>query len=336
VVKPLTIVSMFDGIACGLEAIKRIGIPVKKYYAFEIDKYPIAIAKHVHPEIIHCGDATTAVERDDIKDVDLLIAGSPCQGFSQAGTKLNFEDPRSKLFFEFVKALHHFKPKAFLLENVKMKKEWSDIITRYMGVDPVLINSSEFSAQKRKRLYWTNIPIKEWEDKGIMLKDVIFSDASEPVLHNIYGGFKEKRPRVSWGKSPTIRTSGGGGHIPSLIHTEKAIEFMNRKTYDGRTQWDYGWHSDVKKGKSATIKANIFKGVPHNVLVDNKCIRKFHPVECERLQTLPDNYTEYGIFDGEKKKVSNTRRYSAIGNGWTVDVVAHIFKGLEELINGKS
>jgi site-specific DNA-cytosine methylase len=253
--------------------------------------------------------------------MDLLLGGSPCQGFSFAGKQLNFEDPRSKLFFDYVKALNILKPKYFIFENVKMKKESEQIISQYLGVEPIEINSSLVSAQNRRRLYWTNIPgVVQPQDRGILLKDIVLNDAFPVVIHNIYGGFKEKKVRVFEGKSPTIRTAAGGGHIPyfvkkDLIHSEKAIEYMNKATRDGRAHWDFGHHFDIRNPKSATVVANFFKGVPYNVFKDWDCIRKFHPVECERLQTLPDGYTE---------GISNTQRYKSIGNGWTVDVIAHI------------
>lgn len=246
-----------------------------------------------------------------------MIGGSPCQGFSFAGKQLNFEDERSKLFFEFVRAIKEVKPKYFLLENTPMKKEYENIITEYMGVKPILINSELLSAQSRKRLYWTNIPnIQQPEDKNILLEDIVEEDAlvdrdkahaiiasigrtthreyfkkhqeqmvfSAIMLSNIYGGFKEKKPRVHLKKSVTIRAGQGGGHIPSLV-----IE-----------------------GKAKDFSLDDFK----------KCIRKVTPLECERLQTLPDGYTDVGI--------SNTQRYKCIGNGWTVDVIAHIFRNIKQ------
>jgi len=241
----------------------------------------------------------------EVKMIDLLLGGSPCQGFSFAGKQLNFFDPRSKLFFDFVKALEALKPKYFLLENVKMKKEYEDIITQHLGVKPIEINSALVSAQNRKRLYWTNIPgVTQPEDKGIMLKDIVLFE----------------------GKSPTLRTAAGGGNIPSfvkadLIHSEKALEYMDRTVKDGRTHWDFMHHSDIRNPKSSAVVANFFKGVPYNVFKDWDCIRKFHPIECERLQTLPDGYT-----DG----LSDTQRYKCIGNGWTVDVIAHILSFIPE------
>lgn len=323
----MKVLSLFDGISCGRVALERAGIPVEKYYASEIDKYAIQIAQKNYPDTIQLGDITKIDFSKFAGEIDLVIGGSPCQGFSFAGKRLNFEDPRSKLFFEFVHAVREIKPKYFLLENVKMKREYQDIISEQLGgVQPIEINSALVSAQNRKRLYWTNIPgVCQPDDKGILLKDVVLSDAIPVALHNIYGGFKETLPRVFENKSPTITTAAGGGHIPSiaikdLLYSEKALEYMNRQTADGRNHWDFKHHSDINDPKSATIVANFFKGTPYNVFKDWHCIRKFHPIECERLQTLPDNYTA---------GVSNTQRYKMLGNGWTVDVIAHIFKGLK-------
>jgi len=317
--------------SCGQIALDQLGIPVDTYYASEIDKYAIQVTQANYPKTIQVGDVTK-LDPKDFTDVDLIMAGSPCQGFSFAGKQLAFDDPRSALFFEFIKLLKAIKPKYFLLENVRMKKEFLNIISQEVskcypeiafGIDPIFINSDLVSAQSRQRYYWTNIPnIQQPEDRDIKLKDIILEDGEEPLLSNIYGGFKEKKPRVHFNKSVTIRTASGGGHIPSLIHSEKALAYMNRKTKDGRTHWDFKHHSDTANDKSSCITANLYKGVPYNVLVDNGCIRKLHPIECERLQTVPDNYTE---------GVSNTRRYHMLGNGMTVEVIKHILK----YINGK-
>lgn len=337
----------------------------------------------------------------------MLIGGSPCQGFSfsgkQAGTKARLNGAeyiatdrdtylklkkegaeflsQSHLFWEYVLILDHlrqFNPNIkFMLENVDMKKELLQMIDDTLGVKSVVINSALVSAQNRIRHYWANWKIPQPEDKHIYLKDIVLDDVFPVVLHNIYGGFNEKSARVSEGKSPTLRTAAGGGHIPSfvktdseelnlrvfefdrnnmvgkelekslpilssdyrglnrnqkqnavvdmnrlqeLIHSEKAIEYMNRAVKDGRTHWDFGHHSDIRNDKSSTVVANFFKGVPYNVFKDWNCIRKFHPVECERLQTLRDGYTE---------GISDTQRYRMIGNGWTIDVIAHIFSSLK-------
>ena len=324
----LNVLSCFDGISAGQLALQRAGIKVDNYYASEIDKYAIQITQENFPKTIQLGDINDW-ESWKLRNLDLIIAGSPCQGFSRAGTGYNFDDPRSKLFYIFCDILERYKPKYFLLENVKMKKEWEYIITFMLQVDPISINSSKVSAQKRERLYWTNIlNVRQPEDKHIYLRDIVLEDVEPVALHNIYGGFKEKSVRVFENKSPTIRTSVGGGHIPSfikssLIHTPEGLAYMDRIVNKDRTRWDLEHHSDIRNDKFSIVLANYFKGVPYNVFKDWDCIRKFHPVECERLQTLPDNWTRV---DG----ISNTQRYKAIGNSWTVDVVAHIFKNLLE------
>nr|MDA3834368.1 DNA cytosine methyltransferase [Spirochaetales bacterium] len=229
----------------------------------------------------------------DLPSIDLLIGGSPCQGFSFAGKQLNFEDPRSALFFEFVRLKGELNPTYFMLENVNMKKEYRDIISGYLGVEPILINSALVSAQSRARWYWTNIPgVEQPEDLGMFLADIVESNTFPVALHNLYGGFNEKAVRVFSGKSPTLRTAAGGGHIPSfvtesLIHSEKALAYMDREVKGGRNHWDFKHHSDIKNEKSATVVANFFKGVPYNVFNDWNVVRKFHPIECERLQTVP-------------------------------------------------
>jgi site-specific DNA-cytosine methylase len=274
----MIVVSAFDGMACGMQALKELGIPAD-YFAFEIDKYAISIAQKNHPSIMQCGDVRNSYKVPF--DVDLLLGGSPCQGFSNAGAKLNFSDPRSKLFFDFARLRDELQPNNFLLENVYMKQEWQDVISSYLGVQPICINSSLVSAQNRKRLYWTDLPTFILPlDKGILLKDIVLPDV----------------------------------HLPL---SEKALAYMDRKVKGGRNHWDFAHHSDINNDKSATVVANFFKGVPYNVLKDLTCIRHFHPIECERLQTLPDNYTE---------GVSKTQRYKMIGNGWTVEVIKHILK----------
>lgn len=352
----MNVLSLFDGMSCGQIALEKAGIDVDRYFASEIDKYAIQITKNNYPNTEHLG-SVNFVSGDNLPKIDLIMGGSPCQGFSFAGKQLNFDDPRSKLFFEYVRILEECRKKnpdiKFLLENVKMKKESEEVISSLLGVCPVEINSALVSAQNRKRLYWTNIgELEQPEDRGIMLSDIVLADVFPVALHNLYGGFKEKKVRVFENKSPTITTASGGGHLPSfvyqfkhgcskggvrqldkaptlskqwhnnyfkLIHTEKALEYMNRETKDGRNHWDFKHHSDINNEKSSAVVANFFKGVPYNVFKDWGCIRKFDPIECERLQTVKDNYTS---------GVSNTQRYKMIGNGWTVDVIAHILKGM--------
>lgn len=355
----MKVLSLFDGMSCGMIALERAGIKVDNYFASEIDKYAMKVSAANYPDIVQVGDVQHVSRWSlefchHVDKIDLLIGGSPCQGFSFAGKQLNFNDPRSKLFFEFVRLKDELNPKYFMLENVSMKKEYQDVISKYLDCEPIAINSNLVSAQNRKRLYWTNIPgIEHPKDKGILLKDIVFDDSSFSYLigrgnnpgglrsidgkvgamtsnswesnnfavcmHNLYGGFGETKHRTFIDKSPTLRTAAGGGYIPSLLLSKKALEYMDRKVNGGRNHWDFSHHSDIKNNKSATVVANFFKGVPYNVLKDLNCIRKFDPIECERLQTVDDNYTNH---------VSNTQRYKMLGNGWTVDIIAHIFKGL--------
>ena len=338
--KGLNVVSYFDGMSCGQIALERAGIPVKNYFAYEIDKYAIQVTQKNYPNTKQMGSVTEA-KLHELPETDLLIGGSPCQGFSFAGKQLNFKDPQSILFFEFVKAKKILNPTYFLLENVVMKKEYQDIITNFLRVEPIKINSSLVSAQNRERLYWTNIEnIKQQEDKGILLKDIVFDDAlfcGRVVGRRIdENGRRQDYSDIQAVQRYELRTDGKFGALTTvqkdnmvlikesynkLMLSEKEIAYMNRQVKGGRTHWDFKHHSDINNEKASAVVANFFKGVPYNVLKANSCIRKFHPIECERLQTVPDNYTDC---------VSNTQRYKMLGNGWTVDVIAHIFNQLSK------
>src|SRR6056300_57792 len=169
----MNVLSLFDGMSCGMIALDRLGIKVDNYYASEIDKYAIQVSQANYPDIIQVGDITK-LDLSTLPKIDLVMGGSPCQGFSFAGKQLAFDDPRSALFFEFHKAISYLQPKYFLLENVRMKKEYLDIISEYMGVEPIFINSSLVSAQSRQRYYWTNIPnVEQPEERGIVLRDIL-------------------------------------------------------------------------------------------------------------------------------------------------------------------
>ena len=362
----MKVLSLFDGISCGMVALERAGIPVERYVAYEIDKYAIQVSKKNYPQIEQCGDVTTA-DFTQYNGFDLLIGGSPCQGFSFAGKQLNFNDPRSKLFFEFVRALKEVQPKYFLLENVKMKQEYQDVISGYLGVEPIEINSSLVSAQNRKRLYWTNIPnVTQPEDKGIMLKDIVHEgeavsvknqckevagtqEKSSCLLARDYKGFgnqqmtgvfewineyivpfdqtlkildkevekgkigyfrKDSQANMVYfihGKAVTLCGEAGGGaakmgqYLFGCITPDRVSKRQNGQRF-----------SEGNKFYTLTAQDH------HGVLIEGY-IRKLTPIECERLQTLPDNYTD---------RISNTQRYKCIGNGWTVDVIAHILKGI--------
>lgn len=281
------VLSLFDGISCGRVALERVGLEYQNYYASEIDKYAIQIAQNNFPNTIQLGDVKKW--RDwDLPPIDLLMGGSPCQGFTFAGKQLNFDDPRSKLFFEFVDILNHYKPKYFLLENVIMKQEYQDIISDYLGVQPIKINSALVSAQNRNRLYWTNIPdISQPLDKEIILKDVLEDDESIESFVNYYDIMKPVKS-----KSNRVGILGNGSQGNRIYDTNK---------------------------KSVTLMAERWGPTTGLYLTGQKIVRKLMPNECERLQNLPDNYT---------KGVSNNQRYKMLGNGWTVDVIRHILSNI--------
>ena len=198
----MNVLSLFDGISCGQLALRKAGIVYDNYYSSEINKYSISVTNHNFPNTFQIGDVKLLT---NLTNIDLLLAGSPCQGFSKAGKQLNFEDPRSKLFFEFIRILEEVKPKYFILENNKMKKEYEDIITNLLGVEPLRINSALVSAQNRSRLYWTNIPnVTIPTDRNIFLKDLIGEYDGIWVYPRGYnkGGLQGYK-----GKSPTITTS---------------------------------------------------------------------------------------------------------------------------------
>lgn len=325
----MKILSLFDGIACGYEALVRAGIKVDRYVAYEIDKNAIKIAKKNHPDIEEMGSVVGA-DFTQYQGFDMVIGGSPCQGFSIAGKQLNFDDPRSKLYFEFERAVKEVKPKYFFLENVAMRKDFEAIITERLGVEPIAINSNLVSAQNRKRLYWTNIPAVVPEDKGIMLCDIVhenedgFNGDLEPykvpfdktlqiidkkIQRGKVGYFRKdsqaNRVYDIHGKAVTLCGEAGGGaakmgqYLFGCITPDRVNKRQNGQRFN-----------DGDKFYTLTAQDR------HGVLIDGY-IRKLTPVECERLQTLPDGYTE---------GVSEPARYKALGNCWTVDVVAHCFK----------
>ena len=309
----LTIISGFDGCGTAYQACKNLGIPVR-YYANEIDKYAISIALKNHPDIIQCGDITD--QQYPPNNIDLMVAGSPCQGFSFAGKQLAFDDPRSKLFFEWYKLFEKVKPRWFLFENVRMKQASQDVISRYLVVQPIEINSSLVSAQNRKRLYWTNIPSKFWfrvvqpEDRGIVLQDILengFSDRDKSYCidanyfkgGNLKSYFEKHRRQLVFTSEPSV-----------------VIVQRPRGTNPGGVR--------AVNGKTPTLSSSSWEH--NNFLVDTETLRwrKLTPIECERLQTLPDNYTE---------GVSNTQRYKMLGNGMTCAVIEHILSPLKGILN---
>jgi DNA-cytosine methyltransferase len=349
----MNVLSLFDGMSCGQLALQRAGIPIDNYFAAEIDKYAVQVTQANFPGTTQLGDVTQVQTSGQMlmdhfdcgHKIDLLIGGSPCQGFSFAGKQLNFDDPRSKLFWEYVRLLKALKPKYFLLENVKMKKESMDVITEALGVEPVAINSRLFSAQNRPRIYWTNIPFDTpTEDKGIVLRDILEPEVEEKYyagkkLRESYMGGNQLNPKYKSqcntiyptdgkfatlcagthgysfgyvpapspdGKGPSLVSSDGGHLQPKILQTARGYNKGGLKAKDGKTP---------------TLSTSSWQHNNHLTYDDGLTYRKLTPLECERLQTVPEGYTNH---------VSNTQRYKMLGNGWTVDVVSHIMKGLTQ------
>lgn len=299
----MQVVSTFDGISCGMVALERAGIPVERYSAYEINNHAITVSRNNYPKIEQCGDVTKA-DFKQYKGCDLLMGGSPCQGFSASGKGLNFIDPRSRLFFEFVRALNEANPKYFLLENVKMKKEWMDIISSYLGVEPIEINSSLVSAQSRPRLYWTNIPgVTLPEDKGITLESIL-----EDVEFNQPGAIRGRRLNKGVILGRRLDSRGHRQDYDKSVPITQCLEVRRTNT-------------DKSNCITTVDKDNVLTPLPPGRYPDafkrGLPFRYYTTTEYERLQTLPDGYTR-GIPDGAARQ--------ALGNAWTADVVAHIFK----------
>jgi len=462
------VLSLFDGISCGRVALERLGITPANYFASEIDKFAIKCTQANYPDTIQLGDVRNvgkALLKD--YDIDILFAGFSCQSFSMAGQQKGFEDDRSKLFFEFVRILEEIKPTYFLLENVRMKKEWQDVISSYVGVEPVLINSSLVSAQNRQRLYWTNIPgVEQPEDKKIVLRDIlecvcnggekscadgdfktgkikeftcegwaynrkdglkypieksyslnasdyrglnrnqtqtaVVSGCQRVATADLKGHDSIKRVYSPDGKCPSLTTCQGGHREPKIVCCAKAdvdsnyetdqrvydtssksptlqasrnrsegiikiecceklskfclsvekiskldlkkfynhpipVMFTEQRTEESKQirkeyqkqKRDYSPRRGKelvprKDSKSNCLTTSMSK---EHILLDlvNQ-YRKLTPLECERLQTMPDGYTAM---------LSNTQRYKTLGNGWTVDVIAHILSYLYNYRNKK-
>ena len=322
----MKVLSLFDGLSAGRLALERAGIEVEEYYASEIDKYASTISKKNWPDIIHIGDVTQVSYKDGVlhtqfgsyqTDIDMVIGGSPCQSFSVAGNQEGF-DGKSGLFYEWVRILREVNPKYFLLENVCMKKEWENEITQEVGVAPIMINSALVSAQNRKRLYWTNIEgVTQPQDRGITLPDILECDAVQ--LKQLARGFNKGCIDRVIEKSPTLSISSWQHNnffkYINTYETNKTVTKDNKAyTLTARYAGAVAWNSAERKQRSMVVVgesdadgANIYGGNEY---------RKLTPIECERLQTLPDNYTE---------SVSNSQRYKMIGNGWTVDIISWIF-----------
>jgi DNA (cytosine-5)-methyltransferase 3A len=399
----MNVLSLFDGMSCGQQALERIGIKVNNYFASEIDKYAITVTMANYPNTYQLGSIIN-VDGYSLPKIDLLIGGSPCQSFSFAGKRkgmstkdeqeiLTLEhylqlksegyefEGQSYLFWEYMRLLNEVKPKYFLLENVMMGEKWERVLSKSIGVNPIEINSSLVSAQNRRRLYWTNIGMKELglfgdlesiieqpKDKGILLRDVLESDVdekyflsenqynkilyktnvnsnvNEPKILDIYNKKikedgksitltdpchnnlrliepyikidKEGKIKNSQNKSSCITAGGnsGGNHsdMDLIVHNTQQRN-PNRPSVKENKNAGGSGHLSRNDGKTYCLDSQQSNAIE----INNSRIRRLTPIECERLQTVKDNYTNY---------VSDTQRYRMLGNGWTVDVIAHIFK----------
>jgi len=303
----MNVLSLFDGMSCGQIALNRAGIKYDNYFASEIDKPAIKVTMANYPNTIHIGSVLD-VKASDLPKIDLLIGGSPCQGFSFAGKQLNFDDPRSKLFFEFVRLVKELKPKYWLLENVVMKKEFEQIISEHLGVQPIKINSSLVSAQNRERLYWANFEIKQPTDKGINLVDILETD--ELINPSALRGRRLDKATIIGRR---LNERGVRDDYNKEVPITQCLEVRATNTN--------------KSNCLTTVeKDNVLTTMPigrHKDAFKNKLPFRYYTLkEYCRLQTVPENYFTDIVSERQAKKM--------LGNGWTVDVIAHIFKGIKE------
>jgi len=342
------VLSFFDGLSCGQIALIELGIKIKKYYSAEIDKFAITQTEHNFPDTIHLG-SVTEVKAKDLDKIDLFIGGSPCQGFSFAGKQLNFEDPRSKLFVEFVrvwKEILKINPNAkFLLENVNMKKIHIKVISDYMGVMPVRINSNLVSAQNRDRLYWTNIQTKSYgmfeeirvsdipqpKDRKIFLRDILENESEVDkkyiLSNNMIKGFLNKKNGFYNRFNPEGININGKCHTLTARYFKQAVTdpyvricvAMRGRNPNNPNDRSLGAPTEQRLEPKTDGKTNCLTSVSKDNLIlqfqkDYK-LRRLTPTECARLQTIPDWY----IWE-----CSDTQQYKMLGNGWTIEVIKHI------------
>ena len=394
----MNVLSLFDGMSCGQLALDRLDIKVDSYFASEVDKYAIQVAKKNYPNTKHIGDIRD-IDPSTLPKIDLLIGGSPCQGFSVSGkmkgssTKSGIDvtsleqylqlkeqgfefDGQSYLFWEYVRIWKAVKPEYFFLENVRVTKKWLPMFNEAMGVEPIMINSALVSAQNRVRYYWTNIPnLCQPNEKGILLQDVLESGYSTEEMTNkgrshcltarysgaVWWNSIERKQRTMVavkGAAKRNQKSGsekqlnvrkdeksncvvstfsdrlnGCVEYPSENTNESMIIDPNTKklyvreaTKKGYIEVDNGEcfdyavpNSKTRRGRSMKDKSNCLQTSNSFMRYEYPTYRKLTPVECERLQTVPDGYTDC---------VSNSQRYKMLGNGWTIDVITHIFKNI--------
>ncbi len=300
----INVLSLFDGISCGQVALEKAGIEVDKYFASEIDKQAIKVTQANYPNTIQIGDVTQ-VKAKDLPSIDLLIGGSPCQGFSFSGKQLNFEDPRSKLFFEFVRLIKEVKPKYWLLENVVMKQEYQDVISQHLGVEPVKLNSDLTSAQNRVRLYWANFEITEPTDQVIKLQDVL--EDTEMIGPSAIRGRRLNKATILGRR---LDERGKRQDYDKIVPITQCLEV--RAT-----------NRDKSNCLTTVAKDTVLTTMPIGRHPDafNKKLpyRNYTKIERCRLMNLPDNYCD---------EISLNQTVKATGNGWEVGMITHLFNCL--------
>ena len=314
--KPIVVLSLFDGISCGQLALQRAGIPISVYYASEIDKRAMAVTNKNFPNTVQLGDVQNwkAWDFSEFGPPDLIMGGSPCQGFSHAGLLLNFQDPRSKLFFDFVDIINHFKPKYFLLENVGMKATWEAIITKHMGVEPIKIDSALVSASHRRRNYWTNIPgVSAPSDKNIKLSS-IFAPGDEVSSKGI--------------------TWNSGSIVGRKLNAQGKREDYNKNikyTQCFQVRLDQDKINCLTTVQKDTVLVALDPGRhPGAFTKYTKGVdwRYLSAEEVEQLMTIPKGYTAIKI---NNNLIVDSSRHKMCGNAWTVDVISHIFNNIVTL-----
>lgn len=294
----MKVLSLFDGISCGMVALSRVGIPVERYVAYEINKYAVEVSRNNFPSIEHKGDVFGG-DFSKYKGFDLLMDGSPCTFWSvlRSGREVTSDGEGGRLFMQYIRALRESQCRYFLYENnYSIHKDIKDFISDNLGVEPVTINSSMVSAQSRRRCYWTNIPdVALPEDRGVKLQDILEYGVADREKSSCitcsYAGFQGSQSykcRRYFGK-----------RINQAVFRDSESSDILRKLWEKDPYFDKDKESPVEEG----------------------LIRRMTPIEVERLQTLPDDYT---------KGIPENERYRCVGNGWTVDVIAHILKGLKK------
>jgi len=363
----MRVLSLFNGLSCGRVALERAEIPVERYVSYEIDEYANTIAKHNYPNDDYYGDVFQG-DFTQYKGFDLLLGGSPCTHWSVCQKPDRRETSASgmgwDLFMQYVRALRESECKYFIYENnYSIHKDIQSAITKELGVYPIMINSALLSAQQRKRLYWTNIPnVEQPTDKGILLKDILESGLAhkeksycitanenkgvplkyylekhkrqqvfEPVIYQRRHGYN--KGGIKRDKSPTLTANGSwqdNNHVLTPIrigNVDTTAKDKNSQQY--RVYSVYGKSINLcGNGGGMGSKTGLYKiDLPDGDYI----VRKLTPIECERLQTKPQDYTKYGLFeDGVVNEISATQRYKGLGNGWTVDIIAHMLKYLTD------